>query len=64
MCRFIEQFRAEGLEQGHKQGRTDEQKRIAENMILKGCEDDFILSVTGITRECLDTIRSGVQKSE
>ena len=56
MCSVVEQFMNEG--------RTNEQKRIAENMILKGCEDDFILSVTGITRECLDALKSGVQKSE
>lgn len=56
MCSVVEQFMNEG--------RTNEQKRIAENMILKGCEDDFILSVTGITRECLDALKSGLQKSE
>lgn len=68
MCSVVEQFRNEGLEQGRrqgrKQGRTDEQKRIAENMVIQGFEDALIISVTGIARECLDTIKSNVQKSE
>ena len=64
MCKVVEQFRNEGLEQGRKQGRTDEQKRIAENMVTQGLEDALIITVTGIARERLDAIKRGVQKSE
>ena len=64
MCRVVEQFRNEGLEQGRKQGRTDEQKRIAENMVTQGLEDALIITVTGITKERLDVIKSNVRKSE
>ena len=60
MCRVVEQFRNEGLEQG----RTDEQKRIAENMVIQGFDDTLIISVTGIARERLDVIKSNVRKSE
>ena len=56
MCRVVEQFMNEG--------RMDEQKRIAENMVTQGLEDALIITVTGITKECLDAIKSGTQKSE
>ena len=56
MCRIVEQFMNEG--------RTDEQKRIAENMVIQGLEDALIITVTGIARERLDAIKSNVQKSE
>jgi len=56
MCRIVEQFMNEG--------RTDEQKRIAENMVIQGLDDTLIISVTGIARERLDTIKSNVRKSE
>ena len=64
MCKVVEQFRNEGLEQGRKQGRTDEQKRIAENMVTQGLEDALIITVTGIARKRLDAIKRGVQNSE
>lgn len=64
MCSVVEQFRNEGLEQGRKQGRTNEQKRIAENMVIQGLDDTLIISVTGIARERLDVIKSNVRKSE
>lgn len=76
MCSVVEQFRNEGLEQGRKQGRrqgrqlgrrqgrTDEQNRIAKNLLTQGCQDTFILTVTGITQERLDSIKKGVQKQE
>lgn len=60
MCRFVDQFRNEGMEQG----RTDEQKRIAENMLTQGFEEALIISVTGITQECLDTIKNTLQPSK
>ena len=80
MCRFVDQFRNEGmelglecglkqglergLERGLAQGRTDEQKRIAENMLTQGLEDSLIISVTGIAQEYLDTIKDTFQPSE
>lgn len=54
MCSVVEQFMNEG--------RTSEQKRIAENMVNQGFNDEQILAVTGITRECLDAIKSADQK--
>ncbi|MBQ6875643.1 MAG: Rpn family recombination-promoting nuclease/putative transposase [Lachnospiraceae bacterium] len=69
MCRFVDQFRNEGMERGLEQGlerglvqgRTDEQKRIAENMLTQGLKDALIISVTGITQECLNTIKDTLQ---
>ena len=65
MCRFVDQFRNEGmelgLERGLAQGRVDEQTRIAENMLTQGLEDVLIISVTGITQECLNTIKNTIQ---
>ena len=54
MCSVVEQFMNEG--------RTSEQKRIAENMVNQGFNDEQILAVTGITRECLDAIKRASQK--
>lgn len=56
MCRIVEQFMNEG--------RTDEQKRIAENMVIQGLDDTLIISVTGIARERLDAIKNDIQTSE
>ena len=43
---------------------TDEQKRIAENMVIQGLDDTLIISVTGIARERLDASKNDVKTSE
>ena len=53
-----EEGRLEGLEEGIKEGRNEERYRLANNLIKKGLDDEFIVETTGLTHEEVKELRN------
>ena len=54
----IREGKKEGIKEGIKEGVEQRQLEIIRNMIKENASDEFIISVTGITREKLNNIKT------
>ena len=53
-----EKNREEGRLEGLEEGRNEERRHLANNLIKKGLDDEFIIETTGLTLEQVKELRN------